>query len=80
VKAMNKVVKKSVSKVSGRESQESKKRERGELQESRKRLKQELKESRTQKLTLAAQQKQKLKDLDKVVRTVKETVVKVRIC
>jgi hypothetical protein len=80
VKAMNKVVKKSVSKVGGRESQESRKRERGELQESRKRLKQELKESRAQKLTLAAQQKQKLKDLDKVVRTVKETVVKVRIC
>lgn len=76
-KLIEKVYKKTTVKDIVKETAESRKRERVEAQETKKRIKQEIRESKAQKLTIAANQKQKLKDLDKAVRNVRESLLKV---
>lgn len=76
-KQIEKVFKKTTVKDIVKETAESRKRERVEAQETKKRLKQEIRESKAQKLTIVAHQKQRLKDLDRTVRSIREVLIKV---
>ena len=76
-KQIEKVYKKTTVKDIVKETAESRKRERVEAQETKKRIKQEIRENKAQKLTIVANQKQKLKDLDKAVRSARESLIKV---